>query len=233
MKYIEIVTKYTQRLFRSIQTERVDSVQLVYDVCVPGHKCVHKHHQQDLRPWSTLGFSPTIRSVATGNHWSGPVKSCILWFRRSAPPVSGSNWWEHQTKSESGFGSLLQLILTGSLSEVIHLFSVFGITFFRIMLAVGVMVSLLHHCQQSTLWRSIAAGDRPEWDPSSAFKSLVSMLFKSEACLPKIHHLLQVFAAVPRLFPSALSPVATSDMGEHCGLSSMMDSPSQSAWFWV
>ena len=44
-----------------------------------------------LRPRSTFGLSPTIRSVAAGNQWNGPMKSVLKWFHWSAPLASCSD----------------------------------------------------------------------------------------------------------------------------------------------
>ena len=54
------------------------------------------------RLWSTIRLSPTIRSVATGNQWSGPTKSRILCCHWSAAMVSVSNWLDRLTESDGG-----------------------------------------------------------------------------------------------------------------------------------
>ena len=56
--------------------------------------------------WSTIRLTPTIRSIAMGNRWSGPMKLCILWFPWSAPLVSHSNWLDCRTEFESRLGPL-------------------------------------------------------------------------------------------------------------------------------
>ena len=53
---------------------------------------------------STFGLSRTIRSVAVGNQWSGPVESCILWFHWTGPLVFRRNGSDCRTESASGSG---------------------------------------------------------------------------------------------------------------------------------
>ena len=55
-----------------------------------------------LRPRSTLWLSRAIRSVATGNLWSGPMKSSQDQFHWSAPLVCHSNWSDRTTESKCG-----------------------------------------------------------------------------------------------------------------------------------
>ena len=56
--------------------------------------------------WSTFGLGPTIRSVATGHQWRGPMKSKETQSRWSAPLVSRINRSERRTDSESGLEPL-------------------------------------------------------------------------------------------------------------------------------
>ena len=60
-----------------------------------------------FRPRSTVRFSQTIRSVATGHQWSGPMKLKDARFHWSVPPVSCSNWTDCRTESEIRAGPVV------------------------------------------------------------------------------------------------------------------------------
>ena len=56
------------------------------------------------RPCPTFGLSRRSDQSQQENQWSWPMKLSILWFHRSAPLVSCSNWWDCWTESECGLG---------------------------------------------------------------------------------------------------------------------------------
>ena len=57
-------------------------------------------------PDSLSGSALWIWSVATGNQWSGPVRSHDAWFHLSAHVASHCNWSDRRIESESGSGPL-------------------------------------------------------------------------------------------------------------------------------
>ena len=59
-------------------------------------------HVSDSPPRFTVWLSLGTRLVASGNLWSGPIKSFQDWFHWSAPLVFRSNWLDRLTESESG-----------------------------------------------------------------------------------------------------------------------------------